>query len=108
MRGDKPFLLGEGAMTDRAEGEKVEIRLDAPSSVHVVNRQLSRIGDARQFRLIVTNDSPAPQLFEARLRGRGKIDKANGKIIRRNGHWVWATIIPANESRTLTYRYRAV
>jgi hypothetical protein len=105
-RGGQPFLLGEGRMTDRAVGEKVEVGLDSPSSVRVVQRELSREGDVRRFEIVATNDSPEPQRFEARLDGDGKVDAANGKIVRIDGRWVWAIVIPANASRTLRFRYR--
>jgi len=106
QRDGQPFLLGEGRMTDRAVGEKVEVGLDTPSSVRVVQRELSRKDDIRRFEIVATNDLPEPQRFEARLDGEGKVDGANGQIVRRDGQWVWATIIPANSSRTLTIRYR--
>ena len=94
-------------MTDRAVGEKIEVGIDTPSSVRVVQRELSRKDDVRRFEIVATNDSPEPQRFEARLDGGGKVDGANGKIIRRDGRWVWAATIPANSSRTLTFRYRS-
>ena len=106
QRDGQPFLLGEGRMTDRAVGEKVEVGLDTPSSVRVVQRELSRKDDIRRFEIVATNDLPEPQRFEARLDGEGKVDGANGQIVRRDGQWVWATIIPANSSRTLRLRYR--
>ena len=106
MRGGQPFLMGEGNMTDRAVGEKVEVGIDTPSSVQVVQRELSSKGGIRQLEIIATNDSPQAQRFEARLSGDGKVEGATGKLVRRDGRWVWATIIPANGSRTLTFRYR--
>jgi len=106
-RDGQPFLLGEGRMTDRAVGEKVEVGPDTPSSVRVVQRELSRKDDIRRFEIVATNDSPVSQRFEARLDGGGKVEGANSKIVRRDGQWVWATSIPANGSRTLTFRYRA-
>ena len=107
QRDGQPFLLGEGRMTDRAVGEKVEVGLDTPSSVRVVQRELSRKDDVRRFEIVATNDSPEPQRFEARFDGDGKVDGANSKIVRRDGQWVWGTTIPANGSRTLTFRYRS-
>lgn len=105
MRGGQPFLLGEGSMTDRAVGEKIEVGIDTPSSVRVVQRELSSKGGIRQLEIVATNDSPVPQRFEARLIGDGNVDGAKGKLVRRDGRWVWATTIPANGTRTLTFRY---
>ena len=107
MRGGQPFLLGEGGMTDRAVGEKIEVGVDTPSSVRVIQRELFSKGGIRQLEIVATNDSPEPQRFEARLTGQGQVEKANGKIVRRDGRWVWATTIPANGSRTLTLRFRS-
>lgn len=105
MRGGQPFLLGEGSMTDRAVGEKVEIAIDTPPSVRVIQRELSTVGGIRHLEIVATNDSPQPQRFETRLNGDGKVDGAKGKLVRRDGEWVWAVTIPANASRTLTFRY---
>ncbi|MGZ8998429.1 MAG: hypothetical protein ACXW2T_06190, partial [Allosphingosinicella sp.] len=105
MRGGQPFLLGEGSMTDRAVGEKIEVGIDTPSSVRVVQRELSSKGGIRHLEIIATNDSPVPQRFEARLIGDGTVEGAKGKLVRRDGRWVWATTIPANGSRSLTFRY---
>jgi len=105
MRSGQPFLLGEGSMTDRAVGEKIEVGIDTPSSVRVVQRELSSKGGIRHLEIVATNDSPVPQRFEARLVGDGKVEGAKGKLVRRDGRWVWATTIPANGSRSLTFRY---
>ena len=105
MRSGQPFLLGEGSMTDRAVGEKIEVGIDTPSSVRVVQRELSSKGGIRHLEIVATNDSPVPQRFEARLVGDGKVEGAKGKLVRRDGRWLWATTIPANGSRSLTFRY---
>ena len=105
MRGGQPFLLGEGSMTDRAVGEKVEVGIDTSSSVRVIQRELLSKNGTRHLEIVATNDSPEPQRFEARLTGNGGVKGAKGKLVRRDGRWVWATTIPANGSRSLKFRH---
>ena len=75
------------------------------SSVRVIQRELSRKDGTNHLEIVATNDSPGSQQFEARFDGDGKVEGAKGKLVRRDGKWVWAVTIPANASRTLTLRY---
>jgi hypothetical protein len=105
-RAGQPFLLGEGRMTDRAVGEKVEVALADAPGVRVLQRPLERRGDEFEFELIATNDQPHAVRFEARFHDDGKIVRSTAKLARRDGAWFWTTPLPANGSRTLRVTYR--
>lgn len=99
-RQGRPILLGEGALDDLAIGEDVEIPFDQSPGVRT---RLTGLGDDR-YELTVFNDSPAPVRHEAELFvGDGRVDAAL-RLERRNGRPLWAVTIPANGSRTLSYR----
>lgn len=99
-RQGRPILLGEGALDDLAIGEDVEIPFDQSPGVRT---RLTGLGDGR-YELTVFNDSPSPVRHEAELFvGDDRID-ASVRLERRNGRPLWAVTIPANGSRTLSYR----
>lgn len=102
----RPFLLGEGSMTDRAVGEDVEVALDGSPGVTVAQRQLAQVGKVNSSELLVTNDQPAPVHFEARFAEDHAPTGSSDRLVRRDGAYWWQTIVPANGSRTLRLRYR--
>jgi len=99
-RGARPILLGEGSIADLAVNEDVEIPFgEAPG----VRAKLTSTGKDR-FQLLVTNDSPQPIRHEAELfAGEARLT-ADQRLGRRNGRPLWTVDVPANGSRTLTYR----
>jgi hypothetical protein len=105
-RDGQPFLIGEGSMTDRAEGEKVEVPIDQAPGVRVRQTTLSRAGKDREGELVVTNDLAHAVPFEARFDDDRQVVNSTGKLVRREGAWWWTVTVPANGSRTLRYRYR--
>ncbi|MEO5577572.1 MAG: hypothetical protein ABIR25_00790 [Sphingomicrobium sp.] len=108
MRDGQPFLLGEGRMTDRAVGEMVEVALADAPGVRVMQAQADRPGKDQAATVTVSNDQSETVRFEARFGDDGKLLKVSGGALKRvDGHWLWATTIPANSSRTLTFRYRS-
>ena len=104
-RGGRPFLLGEGEMTDRAEGERVEVALGNSPGISVIQRQLGRKNGEGTTELVVTNDQPRPVRFEARFAEDRKAKSSSEPLVRRDGSWWWTVELPANASRTLTIRY---
>jgi hypothetical protein len=104
MRDGRPFLLGEGRMTDRAVGEMVEVELADSPGVRVLQRQAERNGKDFETSVTVTNDQAIPARFEARFGDETK--PLGGAVKRRDGYWVWDVVLPANSSRTMTLRYR--
>lgn len=106
IRGGQRFLLGEGSMTDRAVGEKVEVVLSEAPGVRVMHRPVEREDGELVTELVATNDQPAAVRFEAQFLGESRIVRSTDKLVRRDGTWVWSVNLPANGSRTLRVRYR--
>ena len=106
QRDGRPFLLGEGSMTDRAVGEDVEVTLDGTPGVTVTQRQLDRTRDHAETELVVTNDQRAPVSLEVRFGDDRRVLSSSSRLVRRDGAFVWATTVPANASGTLRVRYR--
>lgn len=106
-RDGRPFLLGEGQMTDRAEGEKVELPINQPSGVRVTQRQLKQTATISSAELVVRNDGTAPATTELLFDADVDIRPASGKIGRRDGRPIWVVNIPASASRTLRYTWRS-
>jgi hypothetical protein len=106
MRGGQRFLLGEGSMTDRAVGEKVEVVLSEAPGVRVMHRPVEREGGELVTELVATNEQPTAVRFEAQFLGESRVVRSSEKLVRRDGMWVWSINLPANGSRTLRVRYR--
>ena len=95
------LLIGEGGVADKAIGEEVEIDVAQSSSViATVVRQVKG-----QTTLTVTNANPYPVTFEAKLDGY-KMSGFSGKTRRKDGVWLWETVVPANGTTVLGYRDR--
>jgi hypothetical protein len=106
QRNGRPFLLGEGTMTDRAVGEKVEVEIEGTPGVTVTQRQLERSRERAETELVVTNDQSSAIRFEGRFsEERGPLSSSE-KLARRDGAYWWTVSVPANSSRTLRIRYR--
>jgi hypothetical protein len=99
---DRPILLGEGALADRAIGEDVEVPLGPSPGVLTAFRILSRRDDIGQFELVVTNDRPQPVAFEGELYFDNI--RTNGRLGRRNGYPLWSVTVPANGRAVLCFR----
>lgn len=98
--GGRPILLGEGNIDDLAIGEDVEIGFGAAPGVR---GRLIEVSEDR-YELTVTNDGPAPVLYEAEFEDDGAKLKAESRLGKRDGRSLWAVTVPANGSRTLRYR----
>jgi hypothetical protein len=105
MRGAEPFLLGEGRMTDRAIGEKVEVMLDPGPGVRLLQTQLGRKGKRREATIEVTNDGDRPAPVEVLFDPGSKVSPVGARLSRRDGQPLWAVTVPANGSVTLRYRW---
>jgi hypothetical protein len=99
---ERPLLIGEGTVTDRAVGEEVEVDLGpAPGVFSRMERQRAS-RDAVEFLLTVTNDRSTPIRYQAVLPyQRVTASQALGV---RNGMPLWSVTIPANGRATLTFR----
>ena len=105
-RAGRPFLLGEGYMTDRAVGETVEVIMELSPSVTVTQRQLTSKGSEGETELTVTNDQASAIRFEAEFKGDRKPLGSSEQLTQRDGAYRWTPTVPANGSRTLRVRYR--
>jgi hypothetical protein len=99
---DRPMLLGETAISDRAVGEDVELQFSGSTGVRTAFRMLSRTKHSGQFELIVTNDQAQPVAFEGVL-GFDNV-QANARLGRRNGRPLWSVTVPANGRAVLCFR----
>jgi hypothetical protein len=102
---ERPILLGEGYLDDRAVGEDVEIEVGGASGV--ISRAVVAEGSTDKERIVdltITNDQAAAVRYEAELeQGDGKLS-SQARLSRRDGRPLWAVTVPANGSRTLRYR----
>jgi hypothetical protein len=105
-RDGRPFLLGEGTMTDRAVGEKVEVEIEGTPGVTVTQRQLERSREKAETELVVTNDQASAIRFEGRFSEERRPLSSSEKLARRDGAYWWTVSVPANSSRSLRIRYR--
>jgi hypothetical protein len=104
-RNGRPFLLGEGSMTDRAVGETVEVVLEGSPGVKVAQRQVRRDGKEHETEVVVTNDDAKPVRFEVRFADERKPLSSSERLVRRDGAYWWTAAIPANGIRMLRIRY---
>jgi hypothetical protein len=92
------MLIGEGGVADKAIGEDIEIDVArSPSVIATAVRQ----GKGR-VTLTVTNANPFPVVFEAKLDG-DRLSGFSAKTRRKDGVWVWETMVPANDNMMLSY-----
>lgn len=102
---ERPILLGEGYLDDRAVGEDVEIEIAEAPGVLVEAIRLSEQADGGgEWQLTVTNDKQRPISFEAELDEGGFQLESESRLTRRNGLPLWSVTVPANGSVTLRYR----
>lgn len=102
---ERPVLIGEGSIGDRAVGEDVEIDLGPSQGIRTEVRKVSERSGRRRWELVVSNDRARPLWFEADfnyfqgLRGERRLG-------RRDGRPLWRVLVPANGSATLRFRDR--
>ena len=94
----RPLLLGQGAMADKAVGETAEIPLGPAWGVR---NRLIRL-DGGRYELSATNDGPRPVRVELSLAGEVR----QPGVIKRDGRWLWSVTLPANGTRTLRWTDR--
>ena len=99
---ERPLLLGEGFVEDRAVGEDVEIEIAQASGVVARATKLAETGE---WLLTVTNDQAQPIAFEMEIYDDPPIRSAT-RLERRDGRSLWAVTVPANGSASLRYRLR--
>jgi len=105
-RGDRPILIGQGTVADRAIGEDVEIDLGEAPGVRtrvVVTRRKAGRAAFRDYVVIVTNDRPEPVRFEAEIMNNGVDVRSRTRLGRRDGRPLWQVDLPANGEAELRF-----
>ena len=101
-----PILVGEGAITDKAVKEDVEIDV-APATQ--VTATIGRTASGKSWtdqRLTITNANPWPIHFETKLVGSDewKRTRMSAKTVRKPAGEYWIAEVPANGTATLSFR----
>jgi len=104
---DRPILIGQGSVADRAVGEDVEIEFDEAAGVTTQVELVRETPRWTEYRLTATNDQRRPVRFEAEFQGAGSDFHPSRRLARRDGHPFWSTTIPANGRAVLRYRVGA-
>lgn len=97
---ERPLLLGEGFVEDKAVGEDVEIEIAQASGV---NAQATKVSGTGEWLLTVTNDQTRAVAFEAEIYVDPASIRSATKLGRRKGRPLWTVTIPPNGSASLRY-----
>jgi hypothetical protein len=100
---ERPILIGEGFVDDRAVGEDVEIRIGPATAVRTTLTEESRQEGRTTYLLSVSNDRSVPIRFEAEIDNAGAAPESDVGLVPRNGRYLWAVTIPANGTASLRY-----
>ena len=102
---ERPLLLGEGYVDDKAVGEDVEIEIGSATGIVAAAKVSEGHSDKERIvDLTVTNDRAQPVRFETEFEGAEEKFRPSTKLARRDGRPLWSVLVPANGSRTLRYR----
>jgi hypothetical protein len=103
---ERPILIGDGALDDKAVGQDVELDLPPTHGVSARVERLGTVQQVRRFRLTVSNANPRPIAYEAHIdQGEARF-AASGKTAIKDGHRLWAVTVPANGRAVLDYSLR--
>ncbi|PSJ36185.1 DUF4139 domain-containing protein [Allosphingosinicella deserti] len=102
--GDRPLLIGEGRLGDRAVGEDVEFETGQSTDLRTEIVEVSRTASLRTFRLIVANSKSNAVRFEADLQA-AEADVAASELVERDGRRIWAVTVPAHGRTEMLFRY---
>lgn len=103
---DTALLIGESTLADKAVGEDVEMDGAEATQITVDVEDVDGGADWDRRRVTVSNATPEPQLFEARIRvdQDQRLKRFSQRMARKDGDWLWAVTVPANGTATLEYR----
>lgn len=104
-RGDTMLFVGEGGLSDLAEGEDVEIMLSAATQITLEAQTMREEGKSRTVQLTARNARPVPVRFEARIAKSlsDHIKSPSTSLKRKDGRSIWAITIPPGSAKTMTY-----
>jgi hypothetical protein len=99
--GGTMLLAGQDGVADRATGDDVEFKVGASPDVRVAVKQVLNRADKRSFRVTLTNARAVPIIAEIII----PYELANTPkgLVRKNGGWMWRTVVPANGEAGLGY-----
>lgn len=100
------MLVGETSIGDKTVDEEVELVLDQAMLVTIESEE-EKLGAGRQDnQATIRNANPFPVRFEIDFPTAGDqlFSRLPRKMVSKPGKRVWTTILPANDSVTLTYR----
>jgi hypothetical protein len=105
MAGDRPILVGQGSLGDRAVGEDVEIDIGPAGGVGSTLRTIAEGPRRNDYELTVSNDQPRQVMFEAEFDVTMNAFRSDARVTTRDGRPLWRVRIPANGTATLRYSY---
>jgi hypothetical protein len=103
---ERPILVGQGSIRDRAVGEDVEILVGEATGVLVtVAFDDETDEDGEHYIVTVSNDRAVPVRFEAEFEvGEEDILIPRRRLRSRNAMPLWTVTVPANGTASLRYR----
>jgi hypothetical protein len=101
--GDRPILLGEGAIGDRAIREEADINLGPVPGVTSHLRRVGQRGNVADYELVVSNANRAPIPFRGSLIFPNVRSDVRLERRRPGAEWLWRTEVPANGRATLRF-----
>jgi hypothetical protein len=101
---DRPVLLGESHLSDRAVGDKVEVNLGAVPGVRALIEKVRETRDWVEYRVTVSSDRAEPIRFEGLFGDVADSFRPQVRLPRRDGMPLWAVTVPANGTISMTYR----
>ena len=99
--GSMSLLVGEGALSDRAIGQEVEIAAGNSSDVRYQIRPGQRGKTRRNFTVRVTNARPVAVTFEMPI--AYQLASANAKLVEHKSVKTWRVTVPANGNAKLDF-----
>ncbi|MBI0476679.1 hypothetical protein D9601_15120 [Sphingomonas sp. MA1305] len=101
-RNGERLLLGEGALTDRAEGESFRLAAGISRQVTVMQERIS----ADIMRIVVTNASGTSAPVDVPIGTAGqRIEAIDATLPIVDGAPMWTVLVPPGETAELRYRY---
>lgn len=109
-QGQAEIAMGEGAMTDRAERETIDVDLAEAPLVHAVSQATGLDKHRQRVRLTVTNANRWSVRFEGRLAvdEDEKLESPSARLTRKDGAPLWSAMVPAQGKAVLAYTLREV
>ena len=99
--GGNMLLAGQDGVADRAIGDNVEFKVGQSPDVRAALKQIASSAQRRSLRVTLTNARATPVTAEILI----PYELANTPkgLVRKNGGWMWRTVVPANGTAALAY-----